>query len=102
MVDLMSSTLERNIDDVVAFFIRTTKLASVLNTLLDWWYWLKEPLEIHFIQCLFSQIDYTSAGAYLDCPLFDSWDFSDDVGRNLYHLDVRCDSLAFRHNIQKW
>ena len=102
MFELMSSTLKRNIDDIVADFIRTTKLASVHNTLWDWWLWLKEPLEIHFIKCLFSHINYASAGAYLDCPLFDSCDIRLNVGRNLYHLDVRCDNRAFRVNIQKW
>ena len=48
MFELMSSTLKWHIDDVAAGFIRTTKLASVHNTLRDWRLWLKETFKVHF------------------------------------------------------
>ncbi len=101
MLELMSSTLVGDINDVEASFVRATKLAGVHNTLWDLDLWIKEPLEVHSLILLFSDKHKATPRTYLHSPLFHSWDILLNAWSNLYHLDVRRNRRAFRIHVQK-
>lgn len=101
MLELMSSTLERHIYDVVAGFVGASELTSVHNTLRDLNLWVKEPLEDHFLRFLFPYIDQATARTYLHSPLFHTRDILLNVGSYLHHLNVRSNRRALRIHIQE-